>query len=253
MADFATQAGHWYRPDGTPAYTVLSAKGEERPATLRDARKLGLFPSVTTIMRMAAAPGLERWKQNNLLMAALTLPKIEGETLDDYAARCVKDANEQSKAAMQRGTDIHGAVEMAYLGREIGAEYLPHTKATIEAVKAHFGPQEWLAERSFASKLGYGGKLDLHASGIVIDFKTKEFDVDHKTLAWEEQAMQLAAYREGLEMPEARCANVFISTTNPGLVVVHEWPEEELKKGWRMFKALLDFWYAKTGLNNDPA
>lgn len=248
LKQFAAESGHWYQKDGAPAYTVKSAKGEDRPTTLRDARKLGLVPSVTTIIRQAAAPGLERWKQNNLLMAALTLPKIEGETLDAYAARCIQDAQEQSKAAMQKGTEIHGAIECAYEGRDYPQEYLVHAEGTIMAMEGYFGTQEWLAERSFASELGFGGKLDLHASEIVIDFKTKEFGEDHKTLAWEEQSMQLAAYRVGLKMPEARCANIFISTSVPGLVVVHEWTKEDLEKGWKMFNALLQYWYAKTGL-----
>ena len=244
---FATQGGHWYKQDGTPAYTIIGKNGKERPTTLRDARTEKLVPSVTTIMRCAAAPGLERWKQNNLLMAALTLPKIEGETLDDYASRVIKDAEEQSKAAMARGTAIHGAVEQAFNGLDYPSEWVPHVEGTIKAIDAHFGPQKWLAERSFASN-GYGGKLDLHAQGIIVDLKTKEFGPDHKTLAWEEQSMQLIAYANGLGMPEARCANVFISVNNPGLVVVHEWAKEDLVKAWKMFSALLTFWYAKTGL-----
>jgi hypothetical protein len=46
-------------------------------------------------------------------------------------------------------------------------------------------------------------------------------------------------------MPHARCANVFVSVTHPGLIKVHEWPEEELQKGWKMFQALLTYWKLK--------
>ena len=35
---FATSAGHWYRLDGTPCYTVVGKNGKERNATLADAR-----------------------------------------------------------------------------------------------------------------------------------------------------------------------------------------------------------------------
>ena len=41
--------GHWYTKDGAPAYTVEGKTGV-RNTTLRDARKLGLIPSVTTII-----------------------------------------------------------------------------------------------------------------------------------------------------------------------------------------------------------
>jgi hypothetical protein len=70
----AAESLHWYDRDGKPAYTVKAKDGSDRPATLRDARKLNLVPSVTTIIRCAAAPGLELWKANQLMMAALTLP-----------------------------------------------------------------------------------------------------------------------------------------------------------------------------------
>ena len=60
--------------------------------------------------------------------------------------------------------------------------------------------------------------------------------------------MQLAAYRLGLGMPAAACANVFVSANNHGLVHVVKWSEDDLQKGWRMFDGLLKYWYAKTGL-----
>ena len=40
----ATESGHWYQADGTPAYEIKKPGGGMRPATLRDARKLGLLP-----------------------------------------------------------------------------------------------------------------------------------------------------------------------------------------------------------------
>ena len=61
--------------------------------------------------------------------------------------------------------------------------------------------------------------------------------------------MQLAAYRVGLVMPQARCANAFVSVSVPGLVHLVEWSEDDLQKGWRMFHGLLNYWYAKTGLS----
>ncbi len=57
--------------------------------------------------------------------------------------------------------------------------------------------------------------------------------------------MQLAAYRVGLGVPNARCANVFVSRNVPGLVVVKEWPLEDLTTGWEMFMHLLAFWQLK--------
>ena len=53
----------------------------------------------------------------------------------------------------------------------------------------------------------------------------------------------------GLEKPRARCANVFVSVTQPGLVHIKEWIPEELERAWLMFTALKNFWYAKTNLS----
>jgi len=80
---------------------------------------------------------------------------------------------------------------------------------------------------------------------VVIDIKTKDFDDASKVTGYDEHLMQLAAYRVGLGMPEARCANVFISRTNPDVVAVKEWAEEDLARGWKMFTALLSFWQYK--------
>ena len=70
---------HWYGKDGSPRYTVTAKDGSDRPTTLRDARKLSLVPSVTTILKVAAKPGLEMWKLEQMLLAALTLPQRPDE------------------------------------------------------------------------------------------------------------------------------------------------------------------------------
>ncbi len=79
----------------------------------------------------------------------------------------------------------------------------------------------------------------------MIDIKTKDFSDPSKVVAYEENLMQLAAYRVGLGIPEARCANVFISRTNPDAVAIKEWDEEDLIRGFGMFTALLAFWQYK--------
>ena len=75
--------------------------------------------------------------------------------------------------------------------------------------------------------------------------KTKEFDDVEQVAVFDEHAMQLAAYREGMRKPKALCANVFVSVTKPGLVAVVRHSEDELQRGWLMFKSLLAFWQAK--------
>lgn len=241
------ESAHWYTKNGTPAYQVIGKNGKLRNTTLRDARTNGYLPSVTTIIGCAAKPGLDRWRQEQVLLAALTTERIVGENEGDYLARIMEDSREQAKKASERGTLIHAAIEGFYEGKGLG-DYPDHVRGLENALTAHFGNPQWLAEKSFACDLGFGGKTDLCAPGIVVDVKTKEFGPGALPDAYDEHRMQLAAYRKGLGMETARCANAFISVNNPGLVHLVEWSPEDLNKGWLMFKGLLDYWYAKTGL-----
>ena len=244
-APLASESGHWYAKDGTPAYTVIGKNGKERNTTLRDARTNGYVPSVTGILKLLAAPGLEQWKQKNILMAALTLPKIEGESLDDFAIRVEQDAREQSLKAMELGTHIHTSLERAYQGESFEPSHEPFCRATMTAIQDHFGIANWSAEKSFSSPLGFGGKVDLHSkeSNIIIDFKTSAFDDASKKEGYLENRLQLAAYRIGLDLsPNYRAANIFVSTSVPGLVKIVEWNSEEMKEAELIFLKLVEIW-----------
>jgi len=252
IAERPQESGHWYAKDGTPTYTVTAKNGEPRATTLRDAKKLGLLPSVTTIMKAAASPGLEAWKLNQMMLAALTLPRAEGEGEESFIKRIQADSKDQARKAAERGTQVHTAIEQFFDG-QINANDLPYLEPVYKAVNDTFGNLMWAVEKSFATESGFAGKVDIHSrdgDGVVADFKTKEFTKDtlEKVAGFDENVMQLAAYRQGLNLPKARCANIFVSVTEPGLVVVKEWTQEELVRGWAMFDALKTFYYAKTQL-----
>jgi hypothetical protein len=244
--DHPAESTHWYTVDGLPAYEVMAKNGNMRPTTLADARKMNLLPSVSTIIKCAATPGLEQWKMEQMLLAALTLPRLAGENEAEFLKRVRADSRETGRKAADRGTAVHAAVEDFYGGK--GIKTHPEIIRGVEnALTAKFGQQDWLAEKSFATS-SYGGKVDLCSGAAVIDFKTKEFGPDKLPTGFEENVMQLAAYRFGLGLNSAKCANVFISVTEPGLVHIVEWDEDDLFRGWKMFLGLLDYWYAKTQL-----
>ena len=243
----ASESNHWYTRDGVPMYTVEAKKGGQRATTLRDARTMNLVPSVTTILNVAAKPALLAWMQQQVLYAALTLPRRPDEPEKDYIDRIISDSKEQGKAAADAGTDIHASIQGHYENRSTG-KHQESVSACVQAITDHFGKREWVSERAFAHEAGFGGKCDLFAGngdGVVIDIKTKEFTDPDKIGGYDEHLMQLAAYRVGLGIPNARCANVFVSRNVPGLVVVKEWPLEDLKTGWEMFTHLLAFWQLK--------
>ena len=245
----AAESVHWYGKDGSPQYTVKAKDGSDRPTTLRDARKFNLVPSVTTILKVAAKPALDVWKNEQLLLAALTLPRSPGESEKEFIARIMMDSKETGKRAAERGTRVHESIER-HFRKDSNIEHKEIAKAFEKALFNHFKTnpfQQWIPEKSFSHEMNFGGKVDLYCkpdidarTGIVVDAKTKEFDVGDDVPAYDENLMQLAAYRVGLGVPQARCANVFVSVSNPGLVKVHEWSEEDLERGWGMFTNLLN-------------
>lgn len=243
----ASEGGHWYDRDGTPRYEVPAKDGSMRPATLRDARKFGWYPGVTSIIKCAAAPGLERWKQDQVLMAALTLPRVEGETSEQLCARILRDSGEQARQARERGTQIHAAIQGHFEGVPPSEEMWPYVRGVLAAIGENFGKREWTAEQPCYNPMGYGTKADLHTKGVVIDFKGSDFDAAKApTLeTWDEHHMQLAATRIALNQSGAECAIVYVSRTVPGLCRLIRVDEKELEQGWSMFCALLEYWQAK--------
>lgn len=243
----AGESTHWYTQSGEPAYTLVGANGAVRNTTLRDARKLALAPSVTTILSVADKPALTAWKVDQALMAALTLPRIEGESLDDFKKRALADSKQHAIDSADEGTRIHAAIEASYCGQGFDAAYTDHVFAAVQAINTAFPHCNWLPEKSFCSPLGYGGKVDLHSQNAVIDFKTKDFGPGDKVVAYDDQIMQLDAYRHGLGYPFATMANVYVSRTHPGEVrlIVHENGNH-----FERFKLLLEYW--KLSKNYNP-
>jgi hypothetical protein len=251
-----SESGHWYDREGNPAYSVIGKNGNLRPTTLRDARTNNLCPSVTTIIGVAAKPGLDTWKQQQVLLAALTLPRELNEPEQTWLERVMQDSKATGRIAADRGTAIHATIQAFFEGALI-PEAMPMCRPVEEAIKTHFGPLLLLPELSFAHTLGFGGKADLVAKsrhdfdGVCIDIKTKETEDISKADIWPEHAMQLAAYRHGFNMPKARCANVFVGykmvngvTQFTGVKVVEHEPED-LDRSWLMFTKLLEFWQLK--------
>ena len=250
MKENTSESGHWYLPDGSPAYRIIGKNGKERNSTVKDAREHGLLPSVTTIIGCASKPALDVWKQQQAILSALTLPRLEGESEEDWLSRVVSDSKETAKQAAERGTQIHGVIEAFYEGIYI-PELPPYVRAVENAINEHFGSQLWMAEKSFAYG-GFGGKCDLiskshqKSDGFVIDFKTTEKDLDKLDYYFDHQ-MQLSAYRQGFEMPKARCAIVYVNALQNKAKLV-EIPDDDLRIGWDCFTHLLAFYRAKNKL-----
>jgi hypothetical protein len=244
---------HWYDKEGNPQHFVPSKNGKLRASTLRDARKHGWMPSVTSVLDIMAKPGLDQWKINKAIESAINLDRHVTETDAEYSKRILIHSKKESISASERGTRIHSMLEKAFKETEVPDN---DDKAIFNSVKAllhiNCGNQAWESEVTFAEpSMGYGGMVDLLSDEWAIDFKTKEFGVDHKELAYESMAYQLMAYavtgvqKSYLDTGEAevrRMANIFVSATNPGLTVFHEWKKENFERYWEIFSSSLLLW-----------
>jgi hypothetical protein len=252
----ASSGGHWYQADGAPAYEIQAKAGHMRAVTLRDARKLNLYPSVTGILQCAAKPQLERWKIEQAMMACITLPRVEWENETDFMRRALEDSQQQALVAREAGTVLHAQIETSFEAYDrVDFDYRDFVAPVRQWLDVRFGGIAWSAEKSFASVLGYGGKVDLYsreAGGVVVDFKTKDFGPEEviagRIKGYDEQGIQLAAYAMGLDLGTAALRiNLFISTRVPGLIVPVEWKQDTFPRHWAMFQALLAYWQADKG------
>lgn len=234
---------HWYAKDGTPHYEVESKSGSMRDATLRDARKHGWVPSVSTVWKdVVAAPGLNRYYQEQLFDTVVSNSPLANETDGDYKKRMFAVSKEAALKAAERGTYFHNLLEQQMVTGSCNTEDLNEqqiVRATMNTLKEVCGDDKWMVEKSFAHPSGYGGKIDAHSDNWVVDFKTKEMDEGAKPDLYDSYGVQLAAYNHGLG-GERRLLNVFVSVSSPGYVVTHEWEERERLLG--MFEAALKLW-----------
>ena len=253
-------ASHWYFPDGTPLHEVPRADGKgTRSTSLRDARKLGLFPSVTNVLGVIAKPGLDAWKQEQAILAALTLPRNEDESLDDFAKRVITDMTSEVGRAADLGSAVHAAIEGYAQGR-----WLPENK---EVARLFEPARQWFdAEVTQVHSVeiatahlewGYAGRVDLVATlkstgrPTVIDFKTQKTRRDKsgafKPILHDTWPLQLEAYRMALAsrdkgLQDAAIASVVIGSTEPVPVLTKVWDDADKPGFFRAFLAARDLW-----------
>ncbi len=241
---------HWYQKDGTAFHTIEKADGSGiRNVDLRDARKYKLCPSVSNIIGLLNKPGLLIWKEKQVLDACTRHPFLDGDYKHWCQARS-REARQEAEAAANIGKLVHANLESLFKGEAI--QYNDYSRIALRAyddILKELGEDTYVAEKSFAYK-GYGGTCDLHSKRIVLDFKTKNKDEkEFKSVrAYKEHAMQLAAYKKGLDVPNAVCYNIFISTKVEGLYKWKKWEDKEIRDAYKMFMHLKRFWELSNGI-----
>ena len=245
-----TTGGHWYRSDGTPVHTLQLPDGQgRRPTTIKDARRMNLFPSVTSILNILDKPGLEVWKQNQVALASLRTPKKPRESEEYWCRRVRGAAFDQVGKAADLGSAIHDALERGMNGEAYNTELSVYVESVMKW-KESTGIE--IAEREIRIvnlDHGFAGTADVFfrygESGVgILDYKTKKTRPGVEVVAYDNQAMQLASYAATFwgeeNIHRVVGANVFISSTEPGRMEVVK--HDNLNRSWNAFKNLAALW-----------
>ena len=256
MKLFSPENAHWYRRDGEPLHSVLSAKGEPRPTTLRDARKLGLLPSVTNVLGVINRPELVEWRMTQAVLAALTLPRLAGEAEDAFARRVVEDAQSRTRVAADFGSAFHAGAEHVAKSLEVdpAGPYAGWLNLHRDWFQTRCVRSVWTERVLVNTELGYAGTADLlmehQVHGLtLVDYKTQGVKPGNKARAYDTWCCQLAAYRRAIGV-SAACLSVIVNSAEPSAPVEHLWSEDELRAGLESFEAALVIW--RNEKNYDP-
>jgi ATP-dependent exoDNAse (exonuclease V) beta subunit len=249
-------SNHYYTPAGEPMHWVPKADGKgTRNTTIADARKLGLYPGVTTVLECLDKPALVEWKIRQAVAAVLTSPRVAGEELDAFVTRVLdtdREQDQEAKAARDRGTEVHAALDDVFQGKDCPEHLRPWVDPAVKSFTT-LGGQVLHTEKILVGR-GYAGRCDLILRfadyDMIVDFKTSKTLPKVEKGSWPEHRLQLAAYAQAWSLDplsavhtpekETRVANLYISTIEPGKLAFT--PNEHWDEDWMAFRSVLAYW-----------
>lgn len=254
----SSNGSHFYWPDGRPCYEVENkSKGGMRPTTVGDAKKLGLLPSVTQILKILHKQALVDWLIEQACLALMTTPRLPNEPDDAFVQRVLhteRVQDQESQKARDRGTEIHAALEDLFCGKPISSEIEPWVRPAFEAVCKY-------GELGGTEKVlvgdGYAGKCDLIQlfdkppikHWWIWDWKSaKKLPDPAKGGAWSDHKLQAAGYAAAFQKQSnlaIHTGNIYISTMEQGKFVICE--HESWFKAYDAFAALVKVWQWQNG------
>jgi hypothetical protein len=262
---------HWYTIDGNPCHTQPTKKGaknKERPTDIRDAKRLGLLPSVSGIVGCMANQGLMRYKLMEVAKASFRAPYIGHEDEDEYVSWLLAKGEEDAAGAADLGSLIHKVIELKLTGCVWAEIYDQRVKiadgwltlgqigdAAINILKGHVSITT--SEQVLVNaEAGYAGTTDVMGISTktlrnsIADFKSKRTKPGKPVEPSDSHPLQIAAYHMAAygHLSERETGyNVYISTTElmpDGLprIEVREWSGKELLDAWEAFQSCCTLW-----------
>jgi hypothetical protein len=249
---------HFYKENGEPFhYVPMTTRDGTRPTRMSDVLKVWdkgelCVPSVTTVLNILSKPALQNWKINQHLKQAYKIDKsvlsYELEhfvEIDEFIEEVKRLTEIEMDLAPSAGTNFHKLME-DYVNRNTkDDENYQLAEKVYKTILDKTSSKDFIAEKSFATEL-YGGSVDLHSNDWIIDYKTKQTKDKFKPgkMCFQDHSIQLSAYREGLGLHNAKCANVFVCLED-GQIDFHVHSEKELEKGKHLFHHALQIWYIR--------
>jgi hypothetical protein len=261
-----TGQAHYYDVDGTPRHTVIgSTTNRERNATIRDAKKHGWLPSVTTVIKggMPTPYGLVLHEARSIADQLMTLPRGENETDDEYIQRVQAEAEREKSYAPDLGSEVHAMIARYLEGKPVG-----HADVSDEAWPIFHRFRYWIDENvdevyfvestGIEEYDGYAGTIDLGArindgANVQVDFKTQgtkgkgkvkhrfDWHIQHGAYAWLESP---AAWWSKPMLWADYALNVCVATDMPEQgVQTFKWDQGWITTGRSRFLKALDLYY----------
>jgi len=191
----------------TEVKKVAKADGKgETNATIKHARKMGLLPSVTSIIKIMASPQLVQYRINEAIKACAEFSfdhfaAMVGGAVDvqQYIGFITEKSEEYANQCAEQGTEIHGVINRFLMNNEVPEDSgMKYVCEAITARMKELGVTNATSEKTLGSRrVGWAGTPDIFAKGDnllwIVDTKSvdiEKFKAPH--LSWR---LQLGGYR----------------------------------------------------------
>ncbi len=243
-------SAHFYTKDGEPSHG----------STLREARKLGLYRSVTSIDKDQFTNSfLEKWKLNELADACANNYRMPHESIEEYANRCYEISVEKARVAADFGKKLHDCFDRYPLEPSDPALYpwfVEFDKWYKENILETVASEKVMLDHD----IGVAGRMDkivIHKTlgRCVLDYKTQGVKSDEKgrkkPAFYDSWGRQLAFYdvcdakQEGHFPAISAALSLVVDSGAPTPPYIKEWSQDELKASYRQFVVAAWAYYDK--------
>ncbi len=239
MAERGEPEASWYYPDGRPCTGVTgSTTGQPRAVTVKDARALGLLPSVPNVLSVLARPALAQHRQHLAILAALNTPRQPYEPEAAWHGRIAEEAGRLGGesggwAGHLRGQVAHYNAEDIFRAAGDVLDYLKPYETWYRA-----SVLEMISAGTVARGEGYAARVELHAvlehggerRRAVIHAKPRKLQGRKGAVFHKEWALELAAAAAAVTEPGERLpllVSLVLPADVPGPVQAKVWENGE--------------------------